>query len=41
MTYVITLGDIGEDQKEYEFEPMTAPSVPEPVKVPEREPVPA
>lgn len=37
------MGDIGEDQKEYEFEPLTAPSVPEPVSVPvpDRELVPA
>ena len=37
------MGDIGEDQREYEFEPLTAPSVPEPapVEVPEREAVPA
>ena len=38
-------GDIGEDQREYEFEPLTAPSVPEPiptpVEAPEKEPVPA
>ena len=40
---LITCGDIGEDQKEYEFEPLTAPSVPEPVHVPvpDREAVPA
>ena len=43
----IILGDIGEDQREYEFEPLTAPSVPEPaetpapVTVPDREAVPA
>lgn len=39
----ITLGDIGEDQTEYEFEPLTAPSIPEtvPVTVPDREAVPA
>lgn len=40
----VTLGDIGEDQREYEFEPLTAPSVPEPdtapVEAPEREEVP-
>jgi hypothetical protein len=43
--HTITLGDIGEDQREYEFEPLTAPSVPEttpaPVTVPDREAVPA
>jgi hypothetical protein len=40
---LITCGDIGEDQTEYEFEPLTAPSVPEtaPVTVPDREAVPA
>lgn len=39
----IICGDIGEDQTEYEFEPLTAPSVPEtvPVSVPDREAVPA
>lgn len=39
------MGDIGEDQREYEFEPLTAPAVPEPavepVTVPEPEMVPA
>jgi hypothetical protein len=41
--HTINLGDIGEDQREYEFEPLTAPSVPEPVHVPtpDREAVPA
>jgi hypothetical protein len=36
-------GDIGDDQREYEYEPLTAPSVPEPITVPtpDREPVPA
>jgi hypothetical protein len=40
--HIIRLGDIGEDQREYEFEPLTAPSVPEPVHVPtpDREAVP-
>lgn len=40
----ITLGDIGEDQREYEFEPLTAPAevpVEAPVTVPDREAVPA
>lgn len=38
----ITLGDLGEEQTEYEFEPLTTPlSVPEPQTAPEREPVPA
>jgi hypothetical protein len=34
------MGDIGEDQREYEFEPLTAPSVPEPehAPAPQREP---
>jgi hypothetical protein len=34
------MGDLGEDQREYEFEPLAAPSVPEPVAVPQpqREP---
>lgn len=39
------MGDIGEDQKEYEMEPVEAPAVPivepAPVPVPEPEPVPA
>lgn len=35
------MGDIGADPREYEFEPMTAPSVPEPIVVPEPEKVPA
>lgn len=33
------MGDIGEDPKEYEFEPFHAPAVPEPVQVPVPEPV--
>lgn len=39
--YRINLGDIGEGEREYEFQPLTAPSVPEPViaPAPEREPV--
>lgn len=47
MTHTPRMGDIGEGQREWEFEPLTAPSVPEPVHVPtpvtepEREPVPA
>lgn len=36
------MGNIGEEQTEYEFEPLTAPSVPEPAPVeqpvPQREP---
>ena len=41
--HIIRLGDIGEDQREYEFEPLTTPSIPEtaPVTVPDREAVPA
>ena len=39
------MGDIGEDQKEYEFEPIETPAVPEPAPVvepvPEPEEVPA
>lgn len=31
-------GNIGEEQEEIEFEPLTAPSVPEPVRTPVREP---
>jgi len=34
----IRLGDIGEDPEPVEFEPLTAPSVPEPVPAPVREP---
>lgn len=34
-------GDLGDDQREYEFEPLTAPSVPEPVVVPMPTPAPA
>jgi hypothetical protein len=33
-----TLGYIGEDPEEVEFEPLTAPSVPEPEPAPVREP---
>ena len=38
MTY--RMGDIGEDEREYEFVPFTAPSIPEPTTAPtpEREP---
>lgn len=36
----IVNGDIGEGQREVEFEPLTAPSVPEPVHAPSQEPVP-
>ena len=32
------MGDIGADPHEIEFEPLTAPSVPEPVAVPEEVP---
>lgn len=38
------MGDIGEGQREYEFEPISEPGVPEPVAAPvepAREPVPA
>jgi hypothetical protein len=46
MRFTPKAGDIGEDQEEYEFEPLTEPSsVPEPeyapVEVPEPEKVPA
>lgn len=45
MRFTPRAGDIGEDQEEWEFEPLTAPGVPEPqhqpVEVPEREKVPA
>ena len=34
----IRLADIGEDPEPVEFEPLTAPSVPEPVPAPVREP---
>lgn len=40
----IVAGDIGDDQREVEYEPLTAPSVPEPIKTPtpaEPEKVPA
>ncbi len=36
----ITCGDIGEDQEEWQFEPLTAPSVPEPVHTPTEQPAP-
>lgn len=39
--YVVVGGDIGEPVREVEFEPLTAPSVPEPVYAPEPEKVPA
>lgn len=32
------MGDIGIDPREIEFEPLTAPSVPEPAKAPEQVP---
>lgn len=35
------MGDIGEPKREVEFEPLTAPSVPEPIRTPEPEKVPA
>lgn len=43
MTTVIYMGDIGEETHEVEYEPLTAPSIPEPapVVVPEPEKVPA
>lgn len=37
----IVAGDIGDDQKEVEFQPLTAPSVPVPATAPEPEQVPA
>ena len=40
----IVAGDIGDDQREYEFEPLTTPApikVPTPVEAPEPEGVPA
>lgn len=37
----IRCGDIGDDPKEVEFEPLTAPSVPEPVRTPTPAPAPA
>lgn len=40
--HIIRNGDIGEGQREVEYEPLTAPSVPEPVHAPAqpREPAP-
>lgn len=38
---MIRLGDIGEDEREYEFQPLTAPPIPEhtpAAPMPEREP---
>lgn len=39
------MGNIGDNPREYEFEPLTAPSVPEPIRTPApapvEEPVPA
>lgn len=32
--YVIRCGEIGDDQREVELEPLTAPSVPEPIHTP-------
>lgn len=47
-TLPVRSGDIGADPQEWEFEPLTAPSVPEPIRVPvepgrtpEKVPVPA
>lgn len=42
----IVAGDIGDDQREYQFEPLTTPEpikvpTPAPVEAPEREAVPA
>ena len=39
-TFTPRMGDLGGDEREYEFEPLTAPSIPEPTPapVPEREP---
>lgn len=31
---LVRMGDIGDDQREYEVEPLTAPSVPEPAPAP-------
>lgn len=39
MLYTPNLGDIGEEQEEWEFEPLTAPGVPEPEYTPAEEPV--
>jgi hypothetical protein len=36
--FTIINGDIGEGQREVEFEPLTAPSVPEPIRTPEKVP---
>ena len=33
------MGDIGTNPREVEFEPLTAPSVPEPIRTPAPEPV--
>lgn len=30
----IVAGDIGDDQREVEYEPLTAPSIPEPIPAP-------
>lgn len=38
--YIVIAGDIGDDQREVEFEPLTAPSVPEPIRTPTPTPVP-
>lgn len=34
MHTLIRCGDIGGDQEEREYEPLTAPSVPEPIRTP-------
>jgi hypothetical protein len=38
--YVVINGDIGDDQREVEYEPLTAPSVPEPIRTPAPTPAP-
>ena len=32
--YLPLCGDIGDDEEEREYEPLTAPSVPEPIRTP-------
>lgn len=34
------MGDIGDNPREYEFEPLTAPAVPEPITTPAPSPAP-
>lgn len=36
---MIRAGDIGDNPREVEYEPLTAPAVPEPIKTPVPEPV--